>query len=120
MDGSPPHVARCSLRLRRCRGVAEIMWNNILTWLERHARSRYVRMMEEEVARLRAENRALVNSLLGTAGFPPIALDDEVRRGPVAMSPGRRGTWTQIARGREGGGGGGGIRGSCVVVRLPR
>jgi hypothetical protein len=77
------------------------MWNNILTWLERNARSRYVRMMEEEVARLRAENRALVNSLLGTAGFPPIALDDEVRRGPVAMSPVRRRTWTQIARERE-------------------
>jgi hypothetical protein len=77
------------------------MWKNILTWLERHARSRYVRMMEEEVARLRAENRALVNSLLGTAGFPPIALDEEVRRGPVAMSPVRRRTWTQIARERE-------------------
>ena len=77
------------------------MWKNILTWLERHARSRYVRMMEEEVARLRAENRALVNSLLGTAGFPPISLDDEVRRGPVAMSPVRRRTWTQIARERE-------------------
>ena len=64
-------------------------------------RGRYVRMLEEEVARLRAENRALVNSLLGTAGFPPIALDDDVRRGPVAMSPVRRRTWTQIARERE-------------------
>jgi hypothetical protein len=76
------------------------MWNNILTWLARHARSRYVRMIEEGVARLRAENRALVNSLLGTAGFPPVALDDEVRRGPVAMCPVRRRTWTQIARER--------------------
>ncbi len=64
-------------------------------------RGRYVRMLEEEVARLRAENRALVNSLLGTAGFPPISLDDDVRRGPVAMSPVRRRTWTQIARERE-------------------
>ena len=77
------------------------IWQNILAWLTRHARSRYVRMMEEEVARLRAENRALVNSLLGTAGFPPIALDDEVRRGPVPMAPVRRRTWTQIARERE-------------------
>src|SRR6266481_1523881 len=101
MDGSPPHVARCSLRLRRCRGVAEIMWNDILTWLMRHGRSRYVRMMEEEVARLRAENRALVNSLLGTAGFPPIALDNDLRRSPVALPPVRRRTWTQIARERE-------------------
>jgi hypothetical protein len=64
-------------------------------------RGRYVRMLEEEIARLRAENRALVNSLLGTAGFPPISLDDEIRRGPVAMSPVRRRTWTQIARERE-------------------
>lgn len=78
-----------------------MMWQNILTWLARHARSRYVRMMEEELTRLRAENRALVNSLLGTAGFPPIALDDELRRGPVAMPPVRRRTWTQIARDRE-------------------
>ena len=58
-------------------------------------------MLEEEIARLRAENRALVNSLLGTAGFPPISLDDEIRRGPVAMSPVRRRTSTQIARERE-------------------
>ena len=72
-----------------------------MTWLGRHARGRYVLLLEEDVARLRAENRALVNSLLGTAGFPPIALDDEVRRGPVAMSPVRRRTWTQIARERE-------------------
>jgi len=64
-------------------------------------RGRYVRMLEEEIARLRAENRALVNSLLGTAGFPPISLDDDVRRGPLAMSPVRRRTWTQIARERE-------------------
>ena len=64
-------------------------------------RGRYVRMLEEEIARLRGENRALVNSLLGTAGFPPISLDDDIRRGPVAMSPVRRRTWTQIARERE-------------------
>jgi hypothetical protein len=58
-------------------------------------------MLEEEVTRLRGENRALVNSLLGTAGFPPIALDEDIRRGPVAMSPVRRRTWMQIARARE-------------------
>jgi hypothetical protein len=58
-------------------------------------------MLEEDVARLRAENRALVNSLLGTAGFPPISLDDELGRGPVALPPVRKRTWTQIARERE-------------------
>jgi hypothetical protein len=77
------------------------MWQEMLKWFARHARSRYVRMLEEDVERLRAENRALVNSLLGTAGFPPLALDDELRRGTVALSPVRRRTWTQIARERE-------------------
>ena len=73
----------------------------MMTWLSQHARSRYVRMLEQEVERLRAENRALVNSLLGTAGFPPVSLDDELRRGAPAMTPVRRRTWTQIARERE-------------------
>jgi len=77
------------------------MWTQIANWIEKHFRSRYVRMLEEEVARLRGENRALVNSLLGTAGFPPIALDDEVRGGFAPMSPVRRRTWSQIARERE-------------------
>jgi len=75
--------------------------HDALTWLSRHLRSRYVLMLEEEVARLRAENRALVNSLLGTAGFPPISPEDEARRGAVGLAPVRRRTWTQIARERE-------------------
>jgi hypothetical protein len=77
------------------------MWQEVVTWLARHARSRYVQMLEQEVVRLRAENRALVNSLLGTAGFPPINLDDDLRHGASAMTPVRRRTWTQIARERE-------------------
>ena len=39
-------------------------------------RSRYVRELEREAARLRAENRALLNSLLGTAGVPPLRVED--------------------------------------------
>jgi len=35
-------------------------------------RTRYTRALEDEVARLRAENRALVNSILGVAGIPPM------------------------------------------------
>jgi hypothetical protein len=77
------------------------MWTDLFQRLLCALRSRYVLMLEEEVARLRAENRALVNSLLGTAGFPPVSLDDDARRGPVAMPPVRRRTWTQIARERE-------------------
>jgi hypothetical protein len=77
------------------------MWQTIMTWLARHARGRYVPLLEEEVSRLRAENRALVNSLLGTAGFPPISPEDDARRGVVGLPPVRRRTWTQIARERE-------------------
>jgi hypothetical protein len=77
------------------------MWQTMMTWLALHARSRYVRMLEEEVARLRGENRALVNSLLGTAGFPPISPEDDTRSRLTGLSPVRRRTWTQIARDRE-------------------
>lgn len=35
-------------------------------------RTRYTRTLEAEVARLRAENRALINSILGVAGIPPM------------------------------------------------
>lgn len=37
--------------------------------------SRYTRTLEREVARLRAENRALLNSILGISGIPPIHVD---------------------------------------------
>ncbi|MHB8526704.1 MAG: hypothetical protein ACYDD2_11175 [Candidatus Acidiferrales bacterium] len=45
------------------------------------SRNRYTRALEDEVARLRAENHALVNSILGVAGIPPIRL---VSAGAVA------------------------------------
>jgi hypothetical protein len=77
------------------------MWQTMMAWLGRHLRSRYVLLLEEETARLRAENRALVNSLLGTAGFPPILPEEDARRGVVGLPPVRRRTWTQIARERE-------------------
>jgi hypothetical protein len=77
------------------------MRQTIITWLGRRLRGRYVLLLEEELARLRAENRALVNSLLGTAGFPPISPEDDARRGAVGLTSVRRRTWTQIARERE-------------------
>ncbi len=40
--------------------------------LGRWTATRYTRLLEAEVARLRAENRALLNSILGIAGIPPI------------------------------------------------
>jgi hypothetical protein len=36
--------------------------------------NRYVRALEAEVERLRAENRALMNSILGIAGIPPVVV----------------------------------------------
>ena len=97
-----------------------------MTWQERIKRSlttRYTRSLEEEVIRLRNENRALVNSILSIAGLPPLRLDAEIARdnrrdgiaskadGPAPHSPlpagqgillpanaHRRRSWQQINR----------------------
>ena len=42
--------------------------------------SRYTRALEDENARMRAENRALLNSILGIAGIPPLRMDAEIER----------------------------------------
>jgi len=64
-------------------------------------RSKYVRLLETEVARLRAENRALTNSLLGTAGFPPVEYPEPVK--PQALPRLRKRSWHQIQAWREAG-----------------
>jgi hypothetical protein len=75
--------------------------NTIWRAIARALRGRYVRMLEDDVARLRAENRALTNSLLGTAGFPPLALD-AADAAPKPHEPTiRRRSWPQIAMQRE-------------------
>ena len=67
-------------------------------WVRKTLRSRYVVMLEEEVARLRAENRAMLNSLLGTAGFPPVEVGD----GRMAEVPRlRKRSWQQMQRVKE-------------------
>jgi hypothetical protein len=43
------------------------LWQRITT-------TRYTRALEAEVTRLRAENRALLNSILGIAGVPPLPI----------------------------------------------
>ena len=61
----------------------------IREWLRavgRMLRGRYVCLLEEEIARLRAENLALLNSLLGTAGVPPLRI--EVKEGSAGLKPG--------------------------------
>ena len=84
------------------------MFNKIMDWLGRlrqGIRSRYVRMLEAEIARerteierLRTENRAMLNSLLGTAGVAPI---EAPLPHPAQIAPIRRRSWSQIAATRE-------------------
>jgi len=57
-------------------------------------RSRYLESIEEEVQRLRTENRALLNSLLGTAGFPPLDFPDPPQ--PRELPRLRRRSWHQL------------------------
>jgi hypothetical protein len=48
-------------------------------WWGRFVGTNYTRALERDVSRLRAENRALLNSILGIAGVPPIVVAaDEV------------------------------------------
>jgi hypothetical protein len=67
--------------------------------LKRAFTTRYVGMLEGEVARLRMENRALMNSLLGTAGFPPVEFAETAK--PVELPRMRRRSWQQIQRKNE-------------------
>ena len=87
--------------------------------VRRALRGGYVRLLEEEVAhareeiahareevtreraevdRLRVENRALLNSVLGTAGVPPI---ETPPMHPASVPAVRRRSWPQIATQRE-------------------
>ena len=84
------------------------MFDKIMDWLGRlrqGMRSRYVRLLEAEIAReraeierLRTENRAMLNSLLGTAGVAPI---EAPLPHPAQIAPIRRRSWSQIAAARE-------------------
>ncbi len=80
-------------------------WREFVNWLPNALRRRSVRLLEDELARaraeiewqraeaaqqradndrLRAENRALLNSLLGTAGIPPLPEPGELEARPAA------------------------------------
>src|SRR5258707_520204 len=63
-------------------------------------RSGYVRSLERKGARLRAENRALMNSLLGTAGFPPVEFPESPKPQPLPRL--RKRSWHQLQAWREG------------------
>jgi hypothetical protein len=68
-------------------------------FLERLLNGRYVGLLEGEVARLRAENRALTNSLLGTAGFPPVDFPEAPKL--QSLTRPRKRSWHQIQAWRE-------------------
>jgi len=68
-------------------------------FLQRLLQGRYVGLLEGEVTRLRAENRALTNSLLGIAGFPPVEYPEPAKPQPVARL--RKRSWHQIQAWKE-------------------
>ena len=71
----------------------------MFSFLERFLRSKYVDTLEAEVCRLRAENRALTNSLLGTAGFPPLEFSEAPKPQPLPRL--RKRSWHQIQARKE-------------------
>ena len=71
----------------------------MLDWFRRMLQLKYVGLLEADVARLRAENRALMNSLLGTAGFPPVEFPEAPK--PQALLRLRKRSWHQIQAWRE-------------------
>ena len=69
------------------------------SFLQRLLQGGYVGLLEADVARLRAENRALINSLLGTAGFPPVEFPEAPKPQPLPRL--RKRSWHQIQAWRE-------------------
>jgi hypothetical protein len=69
--------------------------------LKKLFQSNYVRLLEEEVSRLRAENRALMNSLLGTAGFPPVEFPEAPKPSACGGPRLRKRSWHQLQAWRE-------------------
>jgi hypothetical protein len=70
-----------------------------MNWLREFFKSAYTRLLEEECARLRAENRALLNTLLGRVGHEPVEAGGIPPGPPVIKKSGR--SWHQIQRATE-------------------
>ncbi len=71
----------------------------MLNWFHKIVQTRYVGLLEADVSRLRAENRALMNSLLGTAGFPPVEFPEAPKPQPLPRL--RKRSWHQLQAWRE-------------------
>ncbi len=80
------------------KGVSGALLNVRSVWGKVAVRLRgsYARALEEEVARLRAENRALVNSILGLAGIPPMHVME-----PGGLKAGKAGADRSVASKRQ-------------------
>jgi hypothetical protein len=92
---------------------------NVMSWLrnlwQRLTTNKYVQALEAEVERLRAENRALMNSILGIAGIPPVVTQGSEGAKAASVSvpatasntaakttaPLRRRSWQQINKALE-------------------
>jgi hypothetical protein len=72
---------------------------SVLDFFQGLLSGRYIRLLEKEASRLRAENRALMNSLLGTAGFPPVEFPEAPKPQPLPRL--RKRSWHQIRAWRE-------------------
>jgi hypothetical protein len=68
-------------------------------FFQRLFQGRYVGLLESEVCRLRAENGALMNSLLGTAGFPPVEFPEAPKPQPLPRL--RKRSWHQLQAWRQ-------------------
>ncbi len=77
----------------------------MLNWLREILQTRYVGLLESEVVRLRAENRALTNSLLGAAGFPPVDYPEAPKPSACGGPRLRKRSWHQIQAWKETGAG---------------
>lgn len=89
-----------------------VIWvKELWKWL---VTSKYVLALEAEVERLRAENRALMNSVLGIAGVPPVIAQNELTAavnpqvktngqgaGAAPAVPVRKRSWQQVNRALE-------------------
>jgi hypothetical protein len=83
-----------------CQTPAEVSYMGImLNWLHKFLQTKYVALLEAEVTRLRGENRALMNSLLGTAGFPPVDFPEPPKQQPLPRL--RKRSWHQIQAWKE-------------------
>jgi hypothetical protein len=71
----------------------------MLNWLQKILQTKYIGLLEADVARLRAENRALMNSLLGSAGFPPVEFPETPQAQLLPRL--RKRSWHQIQAWRE-------------------